>query len=89
MKKVQCRDMPDWAPDNAGEILFQDGKWVLVRDYIHATREETVCAVHMCNDNKGQRRAVTAVLTGGKCSVCKGKPPEEFQGFYDMARWKK
>ncbi len=89
MRKVSCPNMPDWAPDNAGEILFQDGKWVLVRDYLYGTREETVCAIHLCTNGIGEGHIQPALLTNdGKCLKCEVEATDAFIGFYNMAVWK-
>jgi hypothetical protein len=81
-------ELPDWAPDDTGSILIQDGDWILIKDYLVSTREPFATAVHLCEGIPWKLQHSPPTLMYGRCSECRATPPEAFEGFCQMVAWK-
>ena len=79
--------LPDWAPDDTGDVLVRDGKWILIQDYMLSTREPMQTAVHLCRGESWRVHRKAAVLEHGMCSVCQARPPAAFEGFCALVEW--
>jgi hypothetical protein len=82
-------ELPDWAPDDTGSILIQDGDWILIKDYLVDTREPMATVVHLCNGVPWKMGKHPPTLMYGQCDQCKAKPPETFAGFCQLVAWKR
>ena len=78
---------PDWAPNDAGAVLIQDGDWVLIKDYEMETRKPTTVALHLCDGEKWIPHHNPPRLLEGQCDKCEAKPPEAFLGFSLLSAW--
>jgi hypothetical protein len=81
--------LPDWAPKDAGDILYRDGNWIFVKDYKTETREPMASAIHLCNGEEWVPHYGPSTLIDGECNRCHAKPPEAFEGFFSLLRWKR
>lgn len=72
--------LPDWAPEDTGTVLIQDGDWALIKDYRHSDREPMPTAVHLCNGEPWVAHQAPATLMNGECSECQARPPRGFLG---------
>ena len=88
LKPEEVWEPPDWAPDDAGVVLFRDGKWITVRDYLVDTHEATVATLHMCHGGPWVLRRCPPQLVAGECNECGAKAPDRVNGFNDMLKWK-
>lgn len=87
LKPEDVWEAPDWAPDDTGDTLFTDGKWITVRDYRVDTRESTVATLHMCRGEPWVLRRNPAQLVNGACNECGAKAPDRVKGFDTMLKW--
>jgi hypothetical protein len=81
--------LPDWAPLDAGSILFRDGNWIIVKDYLFDDHSPVSTPVHLCGGRPWQPHQNPPTLYEGKCTQCEEKPPEAFLGFAAMVVWDK
>jgi hypothetical protein len=89
MKQDEPYELPDWAPDDTGSILIQDGDWLLIKDYLFDSREPMATVVHLCDGMPWKLTRSPPTLMMGRCDKCRAKPPETFEGFCQLVAWKR